>query len=370
MKRPIVLTGGGTGGHLYPMLAIAEALIAAGTSVDELRFVGSRRGQDARILQGSPIELHLLPGRGLRRSWSARALRANLKAVGSLTVAFAQSLVLLVRWRPRVVVSVGGYAALTTSLAAIVCRRRLVIVDLDAAPSLTNQLVGRFATKRCVAAGSESDDVVVTGTPLRRDVTRIDRSPTQRQLVRSRLDPPIDHDRLVIVIMTGSLGATSVNRAVSELAHRWRDRRDLCLVHISGRRDFDLVTSLAPVSDGLDYRIEPYGDMSVWWGVADIAVCRAGATTVAELTALAIPAVLIPLPGAPGDHQSANALTLERVGAAVIIHDTALTGDVLETVLNQLLHLERRLEMERSLSHLGRPNAAAHVASVILDVAQ
>jgi UDP-N-acetylglucosamine--N-acetylmuramyl-(pentapeptide) pyrophosphoryl-undecaprenol N-acetylglucosamine transferase len=128
--------------------------------------------------------------------------------------------------------------------------------------------------------------------------------------------------------MTGSLGATSVNRAVSALAHQWRDRTDVSLVHVTGRRDFADIAARAPENCELDYRVVDFADMSTLWRVADVAVCRAGAATVAELDALDIPAVVVPLPGAPGDHQMANAKALATTGRAIVIADADVNQPV------------------------------------------
>ena len=366
MTGPVVLTGGGTGGHIFPMQAIAEALRDSGVDDADMRFVGSRRGQEASLLGGGPIALTLLPGRGIRRSLSARALRDNAVALIGLTSAFVRALVYVRRWRPRVVVSVGGYAAAAVSTAAVVWRRPLILVDLDATPSATHRLLARFATVRCVALGQPSAHVVVTGAPVRHDLAELDRSPDERRRAKARLSPPIEPDRRVVVVMTGSLGANSVNRAVVDLAGRWRDRRDVTLVHVTGRRDYEWVMSQRPEVTGLDYRVVEFADMSTWWAVADLAICRAGATTVAEITVLSLPAILVPLPGAPGDHQSYNARALAAVGAAAVVPDSACTGEMLDRQADALLNPEVSSEMSRASSLLAQPDAAAAIARTIM----
>lgn len=369
MTRPIVLTGGGTGGHLFPMVAIAEALITLGEQPEHVRFVGSRRGQDEHILDALPIARTLLPGRGIRRSMRPQALWANLGAVSGLVVAVVRSLGLVIRWRPRVVVSVGGYASFAVSLAAIVTRRPLVLVDLDATPSATNRLLQRFAAIRCVHFGPASDSAVVTGAPVRQALLNLDRTATARMAARAALPIPIERQRNVVVVMTGSLGASSVNRAIVALAQRWRDRSDIALVHITGRRDASWVVAAAPTPPmALDYRVEEFGDMSVWWAVADVAVCRAGATTVAELTALAIPALLVPLPGAPGDHQTANADALVAAGGALMIADAAVSVDTLEGALSALLTPLTAATMMAASQRISHRDAASAIATTVLSV--
>lgn len=348
------------------MQAIAEALREAGLDDADLRFVGSRRGQEKNLLGGGPVELMLLPGRGLRRSLSASAWRDNVGAVTGLVIAFVRALGAVRRWRPRAVVSVGGYAAAAVSTAAVLWRRPLILVDLDATPGLTHRLLACFATVRCVTVGEPAARVVVTGAPVRRDVAAIDRSPDERSRAKRRVVPPIDPPRRVVVVMTGSLGAARVNAAVGDLARRWNERDDLTLVHVTGRRDYDAIAAQRPASGALDYRVIDFADMRTWWAVADLAICRAGALTVAELTCVALPAILIPLPGAPGDHQGYNARALAAAGAAVVVSDGACTGGELQQRAEALLAHDVLEEMSRASSRLARPDAAGAIAGIIL----
>ena len=166
--------------------------------------------------------------------------------------------------------------------------------------------------------------------------------------------------------MTGSLGSATVNRAVSDLAGRWARREDLTLIHVTGRRDFEWVVRDRPSSTALDYRIEAFADMSRLWGIADAAVCRAGATTIGELTALGIASVLVPLPGAPGNHQVRNAEVLARAGAARLVRDEDCTAASLARELDDILESAQRARMEESARLLGRDDGAAAIARVIV----
>jgi UDP-N-acetylglucosamine--N-acetylmuramyl-(pentapeptide) pyrophosphoryl-undecaprenol N-acetylglucosamine transferase len=182
------------------------------------------------------------------------------------------------------------------------------------------------------------------------------------------MSPPLDESRTIVVVMTGSLGAASVNRAVSELAGRWSERRDLALVHVSGRRDFREVTARAPELHGLDYRVVEFGDMVVLWQVCDVAVCRSGATTVAELTALGIASILVPLPGAPGDHQTKNAQALADHGAARLLHDANCDAATLAALLDEVFEASTRRRMAEAAKALGHLDAATRIAHEVLDV--
>lgn len=368
MPSPVVITGGGTGGHVFAMQAIADALVARGADASDLRFVGSRRGQDGALLGGGPVALTLLGGRGLRRSWAPAAMSANLAAAAGLAGAMARAFWLVARWRPSAVVSVGGYASFPASFAAVVLRRPLVLVELDAAPGSAQRVLASRARARCVAF-DDGSGAEVTGAPVRAAIASLDRSPEAVARRRRELDPPLDDARSVVVVMTGSLGSRSVNAAVLDLARRWSTRRDRAILHVTGRRDFTWVSGARPSTEGLDYRVEAFADMARAWGVCDVAVCRAGATTVAEITTLGIASVLVPLPGAPGDHQSLNAGALVAAHAAVVVRDADCTGETLAAALDGLLEADRAAEVGAAARSLGHLDAAGLIAAKVLEVA-
>ncbi len=367
MAGPVVITGGGTGGHVFPMQAVAEALRERGLRPNELRYVGSRRGQEAQLLRGD-IALTLLPGRGIRRSLLPRDVVINFGAVIGLVAAVAMALVLVRRWRPSVVVSVGGYASFAVSFAAVVWHSPLVLVEFDATPGAAHRLFQRYASKRCCAFFEEGDNVVVTGAPLRHAIEDIDRSRAARERAKSSFVPPIESDREVVVVMTGSLGSTRVNRAVRDLVREWADRSDRTILHVTGRRDYDEFLGTSPMTSGLDYRVSAFGDMTELWGVGDVAVCRAGAITVAELAALAIPSVLVPLPAAPNDHQMKNALAVAAAGGARVLRDEECTGDALARLLNEITAPATWLAMAQGAYSLAHPHSAEAIAEVVMAV--
>ena len=368
MKGPVVITGGGTGGHIFPMLAIAEQLERRGVERSRVHFVGSRRGQEQLLLGGSPIELTLLPGRGIRRSLAPRALRANIGAVLGLAAAAGIAIFKVGRWRPSVVVSVGGYASFAGAFAAVLWRRPLVLVELDATPGAAHRLLGRFARALCTAFPSSDTRAVFTGAPLRDAIVTLDRSPDALERARATQHPPIESGRRVVVVMTGSLGATSVNRAVSALADQWSTRSDRTVIHVTGRRDFEEMVARRPERSVLDYRVVEFGDMAELWSLCDVAVCRAGATTVAELTALGISSVLVPLPNAPGDHQTKNAMAVVNAGGAELITDDHCSAQTLGSILDEMLEPDELVAMSEAARSLGHRNASGEIARVVCEV--
>ncbi len=364
-RRFALLTGGGTAGHLQPALAIAEALVEAGHAHEELEFVASQRGPDATVLDGRGFPVTLLPGRGVVRGLGFHALTANARALVDLARATARARGVLARSNPAVVVAVGGYASLATSLAAIVRRVPLVLVNIDAVPGAANRLLGRFATASLVGwEGCRLPHAVVTGTPVRSEIAAVERDPASRRAARALLGLPVD--RPTVVAFGGSLGARSVNLAIDGLVEGWKDRTDRSLVHIVGRRDWTERDRPDP-DHGLALVRVPYEErMAVAYAAADLVVCRAGAMSVAELAATGTPSVLVPLPGAPGDHQTANARVLERSGGARLLPDQACDGATLADLVDTLLDTPGALDtMGRAAASLGRPDAALAGARVI-----
>jgi undecaprenyldiphospho-muramoylpentapeptide beta-N-acetylglucosaminyltransferase len=372
VHRYALMAGGGTAGHLQPALAIAESLVAQGHDRATIEFVGSRRGQDRTALDGRGFPFTLLPGRGINRSLRPRVMAQNLGALAGLAAALIAALGLVARRRPRVVVSVGGYASLPASVGALVLGVPLVLVNVDAAPGVANRLLGRFARASAVGwPGTHLPRAVVTGTPVRPEIAAAGRSADDRRAARRVLGLP--EDRPTVVVFGGSLGARRINDAVVGLAERWQGREDRSIYHIVGRRDWETVEAaiswIGPT--GPVVRV-PYEErMATVYSAADLVVCRAGAMTVAELAAAGVPSVLVPLPGAPGDHQTANARVLEQAGGAVVLPDLDCDHPRLAAILDRLLADPAALDaMGRAARSLGRPDAADAGAQVVADHAR
>lgn len=366
-RRYAVVAGGGTGGHVLVALAVARALVARGHDPASIELVGSRRGQEADLLSGTGFALTLLRGRGIARRLDPRTLWANAVAVAGLVWATLSETARLARSRPRVVVSVGGYASVPADVAAVALRVPLVLVNVDAVPGLAHRLLGRFASASAVAFASTAlPRAVVTGAPVRDEVLAVDRSPRAVALARRELGLPAD--RPTVGVFGGSLGARSINRAAAGLAGRWADRADRAIYHVTGRRDWEAMRAGGgEAGGGLCRRLVPFEPrMDLLYQAVDVVVCRAGAITVAELAAVGVPAVLVPLPGAPGDHQTANARALVDAGGGVLVADAECDGKRLAVVLDELLDDPPRLAaMAAAARAAGRRDAAQRVAEVV-----
>jgi UDP-N-acetylglucosamine--N-acetylmuramyl-(pentapeptide) pyrophosphoryl-undecaprenol N-acetylglucosamine transferase len=350
-----LLTGGGTGGHTYPAIAVAQELARRGHRV---RFVGGRRGIEGRVVPAAGFEIDLLPGRGLQRRPTLRNLGQNLGAIWGAIEALVRAIAIVRRTRPQVVVGFGGYASLPCVVAARLLRVPVVVHEQDAAPGLANRLGVRFGARPAVSLpGTPLPNATLTGNPVRAAFTRLVRAPV--------------HDPALVAVFGGAQGARTINRAALGCYDVWRSRTDRAVRHVCGPSHLDACAAelAAARRDGdvLVYELVGYEEhMDAVYGRAALAVCRAGAGTIAELTAVGLPAVLVPLPGAPSDHQTRNAQTLERAGAAVLLPDGECDPERLDRVVSELLDATDRLERMGAAAHgLARPDAAERVADLV-----
>ncbi len=384
--RPRVLfAGGGTAGHVMPMLAVASELAERGWLPSQMHLLGSRRGQEGPMAISAGLQATLLPGRGLRRHPRQMAdWLENTRSILGLAWGVVGAMRLVGRFDPDVVLVVGGYASVPGALAAWLRHRPLIVVNLDAVPGAANRWAARHA--RIIASGFDGtpwpsalrDRVVVTGAPLRKEIVAMAGSPRDepsRERAKAALGMP--QGVPLVVVVGGSLGAGRLNEAAFALKEescsaRASSHPSMAMYHIVGRRNWPDERAFELDGPPLFYRAVPYEDrMPLCYQAADIVVARSGALTVAELAAMGVPAILVPLPGAPGDHQARNASELVRAGIAVVIPDALLDGVSLRNELERLLGGAggdgyRQLDRVRaSAVSLARPDAAALVADIV-----
>ncbi len=354
-----LLGAGGTGGHTYPALALARELVARGHASESVRFVGGNRGFEDRVVSEAGFAIDVLPlDRGLQRRWTVQ----NVGVVVGALRALWDALRLVHRYRPRVVVGFGSYVSLPCVVAARLSRVPTVIHEQDAAPGLANRLSVRLGAR---GAASLPDTPlrgsVLVGNPVRPEFAGLVREPTS---------PPM------LAIVGGSLGSGTLNAAGLTLAERWSDRDDVAITHVTGPRNFEeCKRRLAEVrrqEDRLQYTMVPYEDrLDRLYARCSLALCRAGSGSVAELTAAGVPAVLVPLPGAPSDHQTHNARTLEAHGAAVVVADAECDAERLDPLLRRLLADAGHLDaMGRAARAMARPDAAGRLADFVEECAR
>ena len=353
----MIVAGGGTGGHLFPGLAVAEAITAldAGALDASVLFVGSAYGIEATAVPRTRFPFQPLAIRGLR----GRGARGVLEFIWRLPMALLQSWRIIGRFRPAIVLGVGGYGSVPVVLAAWLRRVPSVLMEQNAHPGMANRVLAHLARRVCTTFAESAGffppgKAVQTGNPV-------------RQLCVSK---KLVTDHFTLFVVGGSQGARAINRAVVDAAMVLRARLPrMQVIHQTGPVDREWVQrryAEAGVDSEVCAFVHAMGDA---YGRADLIVCRAGASTVAELTALGKPAILIPYPFAADDHQRANAEILVRHGAAEMILDAQLSGALLAERVVALAADRARLQaMGAAAAALAVPDAAARVAAVCRQV--
>ena len=358
MSRPILVMAGGTGGHVYPALAVARALQAHD---QDIVWLGTHRGLEARVVPAAGIDMEWVSIKGLRR----KGILALFIAPFQLVWALMQAISVIWRHRPSVVLGMGGFVSGPGGLAAWLTRRPLLIHEQNAAAGLTNRLLARLARVVLQAfPGSFNSSVVAetVGNPVREDIAAV-AAPAARY--GERQGP------LRLLVVGGSQGALALNLTVpAALSMLPADERPL-VRHQCGERTFDKAQS-AYAEHGVEVELLTFiEDMAAAYAWADLVVCRSGALTVAELCAVGLPALFVPFPGAVDDHQTANARPMADAGAAVIIDESMLSAQVLAEQLREWLSsratLQARAEKARGLA---KPNALTRITELCLQQAR
>jgi UDP-N-acetylglucosamine--N-acetylmuramyl-(pentapeptide) pyrophosphoryl-undecaprenol N-acetylglucosamine transferase len=354
----MLVAGGGTGGHVFPGIALAEEVVGRHPGNDVV-FVGTGRGLEATVVPQAGFPIELIEVKGLKGKGLVLAL-ANLLL---LPRAFLQSWRILRRWRPDVVVGVGGYASGPVVLTAWLLHIPTAVQEQNAVAGFTNRILARFAQAAFTAFPEAADHfasrkVYQLGNPIR------------RTLMENFMRPEAPHDKPKVLVFGGSQGAHALNMRVIEALPHLADLRDkIRITHQTGARDREYVEKgYRAVGFEPDVR-EFITDMSAAYAETDLVICRAGATTLAELTCCRRPAILVPFPAAADNHQVRNARSLVDAGAAVMIEERDLTGELLAREIRSILaSTERRERMKRAAGRLGSPQAAQEIADVLSDL--
>ena len=349
--RTALIMAGGTGGHVFPGLAVADELRSAGWDVV---WMGARTGMEAR----------LVPARGYRMAWvRAAALRgkgvvAALLLPLNLLIGFAQAAKAIFRLRPDVVIGMGGYVAFPGGMMASLLARPLAVHEQNAIAGLTNRVLARLADKAMAAFPEALPGAEWTGNPVRGEIAGL-AAPEAR--FAGREGP------LRLLVVGGSLGAQALNECVPRALALMTPRP--AVVHQAGERHLDALRANYRAA-GVEGELVPFiDDMARRYAEADLVVCRAGAITVAELSAGGVASVLVPFPHAVDDHQTANARFLTQAGAAQLLPQAELTPERLARTLGGL-ERPRLLDMARKARALGKPDAARQVAARCMELAR
>lgn len=356
-SAPVLILAGGTGGHIFPGLAVAEALRRRDVPVV---WLGAAGGMETRLVPPAGIPLETIAVRGLR----GKGALALAKAPFQLLRACLQALAVLRRLRPRAVVSFGGYVAGPGGLCAWLLRRPLLVHEQNRAPGFTNRVLARFARRvLCGFPGAfASDRAEVVGNPVRPAIAAL---PAPAERFAGREGAPR------LLVLGGSQGAHALNRVLpAVLAGLPADRRPQ-VRHQCGERHAD-ATRETYEKAGVQASVEPFiADMAEAYGWADLVVCRAGALTLAELCAAGVGSVLVPFPAAVDDHQTRNAEFLVEAGAAVLVPEGEGFAGRMAAAAGELLHdPARRLAMATAARGIAHADAAGRVAGIVLEEAR
>ena len=351
-ERDIVFAGGGTGGHLFPALAVADELRRRHPG-RRVRFIGAAKGLEARLVPQAGYDLTALPLSGIKGA----GLLGRLRAGAAAALAVVRSVAAFLGRRPALVIGVGGYASGPAVLAAWLVRVETMLMEQNHFPGATNRWLAPRASAVCVPSLAAKERLhgigIVTGNPIRAEFAAIGPAP--------------GGSRLSLLVFGGSRGARSINRATVDALPRLAAMvPPPKVVHQTGAESYDDVVRAYAAHPALSAEVQPFfDDMPRRLAAADLVVSRAGATTLAELAAAGRPAILVPFPHAADDHQRMNAEAVRDAGAAVMIQDSELEGARLAAEIESLASdPARRTRMAAAGKTLAQPDAARRIADV------
>lgn len=350
--RTILVMAGGTGGHIFPALAVADQLRDQGWKIV---WLGSKSGMESKLVPQHGFEIVWMRFSGLRGKGPLRMILLPL----NLVVAFWQSARAIFRVRPDVVLGMGGYISFPGGMMAAVLARPLVLHEQNSIAGLANKVLARVADRILVAFPNALKNAEWTGNPVRRDIAQL---PAPEQRFRNRTG------NLKVLVIGGSLGAQVLNEMVPRALALIPESRRPEVTHQAGEKHLCMLESAYRQAGVSATTLAFIGDMSHAYATADVVICRAGALTVSELAAAGIASVLVPFPSAVDDHQTFNARYLTDKSAAVLLPQAELTPRKLADLLLGFTR-EKLLDMANRARALGKPDAAQIVASHCMAVA-
>lgn len=353
----VIVTGGGTGGHIYPALAIAKGIKKEFPDCHIL-YVGTKRGLESKIVPKEGLDFKCISVEGLPRKINLQSLNSGLK----LIIGLRQSFKILKSFKPDAIISTGGYVAGPVAWMGSRLGIPLLIHEQNSLPGLTNKLLANSANKICITYEDskkyfkDQSKIAITGLPIRPDILKVSKE-------EGLINLGLSKNKKTVLITGGSRGARSINNAVLQMLPNIANDSEIQYIFITGEEAYnDIIKHIKdkrinPSSMG-NITIKPYlHNMEYALAAADLVVSRAGATFLAEITALGIPAILIPYPLATENHQEYNAQSLVKAGAALMIKDNNLNGEVLLNTLNKIFQDNKLKVMQKASLKLGKPDA-------------
>ncbi|KJR42437.1 undecaprenyldiphospho-muramoylpentapeptide beta-N- acetylglucosaminyltransferase [Candidatus Magnetoovum chiemensis] len=361
-RHRIVIAGGGSGGHLYPGLAVAQEFERVLKNAD-IYFIGSVNGIEAKVL---PHEKKYFVKLLNTEGFVGKSLTKKIAALYRFILAFFDVYFFLRKLKPDLVIGTGGYASFIPVFTAFMIPIPTIILEQNTVPGLANRMLGKFAKKVCLTYENSMRcfsrrKAVLTGNPVRESILTTDRAKAFSAFY-------LDRDKFTVFIFGGSAGASSINKGAVDALEYLSDLKDnIQFIHQTGAKDLDYVKN-AYKKLGFNGVVSAFIlNIAEAYSISDIAVTRAGATTLAELTARGIPAILIPYPYAASSHQEINASRLSESSAAIMIKDSELNGQILSEKIRQLYtNKDMKENIRRNCLAFGRPDAARKVTALAL----
>jgi len=356
----VVFTGGGTGGHLYPGLAIMEELEKRIPC--EILFIGTKRGLEAKIVPQKGYQFRTVWISGLRRG----KILKNILFPIRMLVSLVQALVIIMIFKPDVLVGTGGYVSWPVLTAGILLGRRTVIQEQNRAPGLVTRLLApcvdsvHLSFDASTKLFRKKSNLHVSGNPTRNDLNIYDRNQAYKHF-------GLHSDKRTLFVFGGSQGARSINQAFLDIVDTILNKTDVQIIWATGPRWYEgIENKVRSYSERI--RVFPYiQEMALAYGVSDLIICRAGATTVAEVTRLGIPVIFIPFPGAARGHQEENARILWEAGAAeMVLEDEISVGRLEDVILRVISDTKSRGKLGEMAKKFGKPDAAKIIVDDIL----
>jgi len=363
--KKVILAGGGTGGHIYPALAIASEIKRLYSDV-KIVFVGTEMGLEKTLIPKAGYPLRIIRVKGFRRKLSLD----TLSSIKQMILGGIDSLTILKREKPDLVIGTGGYVSGPIIFFASLLHIPTIIHEQNVIPGVTNRILSRFVNKVAISF-SESEKylpkakTILTGNPVRKEIAGGDR-------LKALKDFGLNANLPVVLSFGGSQGAKRLNEAMAEVVRKISNNPKFQLIHVTGQKQYDSFIHLLE-NKGIDLShtgniiIRPYiYDMQKAYAAADLVISRAGAISISEITLCGKPAILIPLPNAAGHHQDFNAKILQDNGAAIILRDQELSGEILfDAIINIVLDKKRLREMGKASRGLAKPDALDSIMEII-----
>ncbi|PAB58829.1 undecaprenyldiphospho-muramoylpentapeptide beta-N-acetylglucosaminyltransferase [Anaeromicrobium sediminis] len=363
----VLITGGGTGGHIYPAIAIANK-IKDEIKTAQILFVGTEKGLESELVPKEGYNLETIKVSGFKRKISLD----TAKSLVDLACGLKDSIKVILKFKPDIVIGTGGYVCGPVVFIASMLNIKTVIHEQNVIPGVTNKILGKFVNRVLVSFHESKKyfdndkKVYVTGNPIRKEFIKISQESSKEQIGAKE-------DEFVVLSFGGSRGAEKINKIMAKVIEKTYDNKKIKIIHVTGSRHHKEVMDFFKekgIGNNIKDSVKEYiYDMAKYMGAADLAICRAGAITLAEITAMGIPSILIPSPYVTNNHQEHNARVLEDKGAAILVKEAEFDEDIiLENIYKLSKEKDKLNTMAKKSREIAKPNATDIIYSNILEV--